>query len=236
MQDCRLMRFTLFPLIFYTSMKKQISPLMPVFAGLMVFTACSLFGQTGFAQGQYVQSNVLQADSGSSASLPLTVLELTARNQEELIVVEWTSIDEAGLSHYLLQYSSDGSAYKDLLQVPSSGRAHDAAFKYTITDYPAEREHHYYRLLAAPLQGTTEEKAMVRIGQTGTLTATIYPNPAKNDRFPSMIPGDWAYQILLCDQSGKVIREYRQKKKTNLLIPIRDIKAGMHLLRVYRQQ
>ncbi|AHM59695.1 hypothetical protein D770_07160 [Flammeovirgaceae bacterium 311] len=202
-------------------MKNQKSLLMLPLASLLIFTTSVLFAQT---------------EPGSNVSLPLSVLELTARNQEELVVVEWTSIDEIGLSHYILQYSSDGKTYKDLLMTPSSGRAHDAAFKYTITDYPAEREHHYYRLLAVPLLGKPEEKAMVRIGQSGTQTATVYPNPAKSDRFPSIIPGDLAYQILLCDDSGKVIKEYRQKKKTNLLIPIRDIKAGMHLLRVYRQQ
>jgi hypothetical protein len=179
---------------------------------------------------------IAQTDSTAGTALPLSVLELTARNQDKLIVVEWTSIDELGLSQYLLQYSADGTDYKDLVRVPSSGRAHDAAFVYTITDYPVEREHHYYRLLAVPLDGEAEEKAGIRIGRSGTLTTTIHPNPAKADRYTTVIPTDQAYQILLCDASGKVVKEYRQRKKTHLLIPIRDIQSGLHLLRVYRQQ
>ena len=177
-----------------------------------------------------------QTDSLSASSLPLSVLELTARNQDQLIVVEWTTIDEIGLSHYIIQYSADGENYKDLLQAPSSGRAHDAAFKYTITDFPAERENHYYRLVAASMTGQQEPKAFVRIGRAGSITTSIYPNPAKDTRFPTVIPSDRPYQILLCDGSGKVIREYNQPKKSSLLIPIGDIKEGMHLLRVYRQQ
>ena len=56
-----------------------------------------------------------QTDSTGTKKLPLAVLELKARNQDALIVVEWTTIDEEGLSHYVLQYSSDGKTYKDIL-------------------------------------------------------------------------------------------------------------------------
>ena len=89
---------------------------------------------------------------------------------------------------------------------------------------------------ALPLDGAVEEKAMVRIGQSGTLTTTIHPNPARATRYPTVIPSDKPYEILLCDASGKVVKEYHQKKKSKLLIPIGDIQEGLHLLRVYRQE
>lgn len=180
--------------------------------------------------------SIAQTAQDSTHTLPLTVLELSARNQDGLIVVEWTSIDESLLSHYVLQYSADGKEYKDLLKAPSSGRAHDAAFKYTITDYPIEREHHHYRLMAATLEGALEEKGSIRIGRAGSLTTILHPNPAKADRFPSVIPSDRPYMILLCDASGKVVKEYAQKRKSSLLIPIVDLTEGLHLLRIYRQQ
>ncbi|WP_224996014.1 T9SS type A sorting domain-containing protein [Cesiribacter sp. SM1] len=202
-------------------MKNQFLYPMMALACLIIFSGTPIFAQAG---------------SAADTNLPLAVLELTARNQDKLIVVEWTSIDEAGLSQYLLQYSADGKTYKDLVRVPSRGSVNDAAFVYTITDYPVEREYHYYRLLAVPQTGEPEEKAGIRIGRSGTLTTTIHPNPAKADRFPTVIPSDQAYQILLCDASGNVIKEYQQRKKTHLLIPIRDIQEGLHLLRVYKQQ
>jgi hypothetical protein len=176
-----------------------------------------------------------QTDSTSVKPLPLSVLEFTARNQEDLIVVEWTSLDEAGISHYILQYSSDGEAFKDLLQAASSKKVENAVFKYTITDYPQLRDHHYYRLQAVDLSGKREDKAFIRIGSTGSLTTIIHPNPARDTRFPSVIPTDRPAYILLCDATGKVMKQYAQKKKSSLLIPINDIKEGLHLLRVYTQ-
>lgn len=195
--------------------------LKPVLVGFFVLSSFTLQAQT---------------DSVTVNYLPLTVLELTARNQEELIVVEWTSMDEMGLSHYILQYSFDGENYKDLLQAASSKKVKNAVYKYTITDYPLVREHHYYRLQAVSLDGKREEKAFVRIGSSGSLTTTIHPKPAKDTRFPSVIPSDRPAHILLCDASGKVMKEYTQKKKSSLLIPIGDIPEGLHLLRVYKQQ
>lgn len=177
-----------------------------------------------------------QQDSSAAQSLPLSVLEFTARNQDQLIVLEWTSIDELRLSHYAIEYAADGKQYQQLLKAPSSGRAHDAVFKYTITDFPVEREHHHYKLVAYGTDGRREEKATLRIGRAGSLTTSIYPNPARKDRYPSVIPSDKPYQILLCDGSGKVTKEYRQPKRSSLLIPIGDIKEGLHLLRIYRQQ
>lgn len=176
-----------------------------------------------------------QTDSLIVKNLPLTVLEFTARNQEQLIVVEWTSIDEMNLSHYILQYSADGKQYKDLLQANASKKVENAVYKYTITDYPYPRDHHYYRLLAISLDGKKENKAFIRIGSAGSLTTTIYPNPARHTRFPTVIPSDRPSHILLCDASGKVMKSYAQRKKSSLLIPIGDIKEGLHLLRVYTQ-
>lgn len=176
-----------------------------------------------------------QIDSMNVKNLPLTILELTARNQEQLIVVEWTSMDEMSLSHYILQYSSDGKNYKDLLRANASKKVENAVFKYTITDYPYPRDHHYYRLQAISLDGTQEDKAYIRIGSSGSLTTTIHPNPARSTRFPTVIPSDKPAHILLCDATGKVMKSYAQKKKSSLLIPIGDIKEGLHLLRVYKQ-
>ncbi len=117
----------------------------------------------------------------SSKALPVSFLTLTARKQENKVVLDWGTASEQNSSHFVVQRAKNGTDFStEVGKVSGAGNSNTARY-YTLNDLRPATGWNYYRVQQVDFDGrfSYSNTAAVNFDDKGSLLV-IYPNPARD--------------------------------------------------------
>jgi hypothetical protein len=95
---------------------------------------------------------------------------------ENSISISWATSTEKNLDQFIIEKSSDGKTFNEIITVSGSGD-HDALNKYVFDDYEPYHGRNYYRLKSIDFDGYTEYFNTIVATHGAEQKITLYPNP-----------------------------------------------------------
>jgi hypothetical protein len=160
----------------------------------------------GIAYRNQVSPLAYSANSTSlPGPLPVTLLEFTARTQQELVALSWRTASELNSARFEIERSLDGRYFSKIGEVSASGTT-TATHQYHLTDaiLPVGASVLYYRLRQVDFDGTAVYSPVQTVlTERAEPTLALYPNPAPHR---TMLRGARAGQLVqIYDAVGKLV-------------------------------
>lgn len=109
--------------------------------------------------------------------LPIKLLSFTAAENNNDILVKWTTISEDNNDFFTIEKSFDGKNWMEIGQVEAAGNSTDMN-NYEFSDKNAQAGVQYYRLKQTDFNGAFTYTSTVAVSFRKTSLASVYPNPA----------------------------------------------------------
>lgn len=139
-------------------------------------------------------------------SLPLRLTGFKARWQTsgEQALITWTTAEESNVSHYELQYCTDGASFKTTLnsQVAKGNISNTYSYVHNTT----LTGNIYYRLIMVDVDGSAVYSPVITIkNNSNKVQLSLYPNPVK-DQFMIRASDVQQVQVRIYDQAGRLVK------------------------------
>ena len=121
-----------------------------------------------------------ESSASATASLPLTILSLSAKTGHEARVdLTWVTEDESDTETISIERSGNGITFTPIGSLPAAGDARGRRLTYTFTDAVPLPGVSYYRLRVVDFDGSLTLSAVVSVSRDATPAPSfsIYPNP-----------------------------------------------------------
>lgn len=164
--------------------------------------------------------------SWSSAILPLDLLDFTAKQSNDKVLLSWTTANEVNVLSFDVQYSTDGSHWITLQTVPSSNKGGDV---YTAQTTKPSASNNYYRLKMNDIDGDYKFSPVRALNLTTDASVSIYPNPVKDILHIVSAVGETVKRVTIYDLQGNVILQVNMNGTS---IDLRNVTAGEYVVRV----
>ncbi|MBK8495256.1 MAG: T9SS type A sorting domain-containing protein [Chitinophagaceae bacterium] len=143
-------------------------------------------------------------------ALPVKLTRFAARKYENQVLITWESAEELNLSHYILQYSEDGTRFTDISNITAKG----SNSSYTYTDMNRPAPHIYYRLRSVDIDGRARVSAVVHLSNdlnAPVTKLTVFPNPVQQEININFVsPKNMEVDLRLYSLDGKQVQTYRR--------------------------
>lgn len=172
------------------------------------------------------------ATSRSVSVLPVTLLYFNGVRNGAENVLSWEAAEELNSSHYIIERSTDGAAFRPAGEVPVRGQG----VTYSFTDRQPGSGTTYYRLRMVDIDGRFTYSKVVAIKRsTSGLLSEIYPNPfTASIRLQLQLPSSSMVEVRVVDGTGKTVRTMSVKgvEGTNIfhLRGLQELGAGVYVL------
>jgi hypothetical protein len=171
------------------------------------FNLTSVTDNTGCVNSGALQT--LNVTSVDCATLPITLLNLSASPNGRKVTLRWATSSEANNRGFDVQRSTDGVNWTTIGFVAGAGNSY-ATKNYTYLDDNLETRKYYYRLNQLDFDGRSKYSVIVSavIGGKGEYAlGQNYPNPFRNETtIQYTIPQSVPVNISLFDISGRTVR------------------------------
>lgn len=111
-------------------------------------------------------------------SLPVTLLTFSVNKNEDDVTIKWTVAEEASLSHYEVERSTDGIHWSVIGTVKAANLP-----AYSLIDKNLEAGTYYYRLRSVDIDGAAKYGPVKMIRNSQPEGVKIYPNPVFTSTF-----------------------------------------------------
>ncbi len=207
-------------------------------------TAISLSGATEYNFTVTADNNSKAADRfmvvfRSNASLPVTLTNVKAYQQNSGIAVEWNTQSESGMQQYEVEKSANGTNF---VKVNTTAAKSGTTNSYNWFDATPFSGANYYRIKAISLNGEVKYSSIVvvRLNTKGT-KITLYPNPVKGSTIQLQLSNleKGNYSVTLFNQLGQQVMSKtinHNGGSSNQTIEIGTIAGGVYELRLSNGQ
>ena len=172
-------------------------------------TVVNLAGDTAFAFIKVVVSSVL----------PVKLLDFSGINTADKIIVNWKTTAEINSSHYIVQKSSNGKDFENLIKVGSFNIA-DAKSGYSITDERPYIGNNFYRLVMVDKDGSMAYSKIILLStkNTSSFNVSVCFLSKQNANIKLVVNSSKKQNINLelIDMGGKLIAQYSININTGL--------------------
>lgn len=139
------------------------------------YTKKVLAGKASNSLSVPLYPNALSTAAGQP--LPVTLVNITAKPEQNNVQVTWQTSQESNSSHFEVQRSSNARAFTSIGKVNShQNAASEHAYVYADNNLPGGR--FYYRLKMVDLDGTYAYSSIVTTEVAKSFEVSVYPNPA----------------------------------------------------------
>lgn len=176
-----------------------------------------------------------------SPTLPITLIDFTAQQQEGHVSLVWSTAAEVGNDSFVVERLNQEGGFDEIITVKGQGTSYKVN-QYSVIDPTPIPGNNYYRLKQTDFDGKFSYSDIIRAcfkPLTEMWGIRVYPNPSRNEsisiELTQFIPQEEVYielssltgvlymsQNIVIDQSGKFITEIPQG-----LLP-----KGMYILKV----
>ena len=174
----------------------------------------------------------------STVTLPVTLLEFTARADNEKVKTSWRTAQEINLNHFIVEHSVDGAHFNAIGTVAAklnAGNPNDYEF---VHNNPAAGSN-YYRLKQVDNDQKFSYSPVVKINFTaGKRQPVAYPNPVKNNltlSVPNELFTNESYQVVIMDAKKSLVIKQTLSQPTSQ-INVAHLAAGTYWLVILDQK
>ncbi|MBC7904084.1 MAG: T9SS type A sorting domain-containing protein [Gemmatimonadaceae bacterium] len=179
--------------------------------------------------------NNIRTDTRSfttSAALPVSLVKLTAKSEEERVRIDWQTRTEANSSHFDILRSNDGQHFTTMKSVPAAGESNGLRAYFAYDDNPAPGKM-YYRISMVDKDGMSKMSPVVSVNRDAGLPLKVFPNPGNGRAFQMELPAGGSEALLeISDLSGKKVYDKKYRLPGNTVFVEANLKKGHYLLRV----
>ena len=174
-----------------------------------------------------------------TATLPVKLMEFTARYDRTNVILNWESAQELNFSHYVIEKSNDGINYNEAALVFGAALEGSGA-KYNYTDRSVQNQGGmiYYRLRMVDNDGKISYSPVRIISldqKKEQVSIHTFPNPVSED-LRIAIPMNWqgkkiSYELINSNGQSILSREVSNGSQTET-ISMRSAARGLYLIKV----
>jgi hypothetical protein len=155
--------------------------------------------------------------------LPVSWLSFDGKVTEEGTDLTWKTASEVNSDYFLVQYSTDGVAFKDLAKVKAAGQSQEI-LEYKFLHVELKSSVSYYRIKQLDYDGTSD------FSKTITITNNLdyqkknhfYPNPSNG-----LISFEQQANIIVRDITGKIVLVARNASQN---LDLRQLEDGKYFI------
>lgn len=169
-----------------------------------------------------------------SSALPVefSIFEINKENNKNSQLL-WQTTTELNNSHFNIQRSPNGDAWKTIGQVKGSGTT-DEPREYKYMDEKPLPGMNYYRLEQVDYDGTTDYSWVVSTSVKGDFT--VIPNPSTDQDVIQLFfnePATVGSTLTILDASGKVVLTRKLSTQQSYLeVNLQNLPTGLYLARL----
>ena len=172
------------------------------------------------------------------APLPVTVTDIRARAENNLVAVEWNASNAVNLREYQVERSADGRSFSSIGTV-AARNAGAATQAYRFDDTRALSGWNYYRIKSVDNDGRIRYTSIVKVmlGKAAS-SITVYPNPVEGERMNLQLlnqpAGRYSLRLLTLDGRSVLTRtiEHAGGNATQQISLPRQMANGQYRLEV----
>lgn len=172
----------------------------------------------------------------SAAPLPVTFANVSAKEANGKVAVNWSNLTESEINYYEIERSTDGANFTSIGRV--APKANDfSSQNYSFTD-AAPNAVNYYRVKAVEFAGTYKTSVILKVSnQTTGKSFQVYPNPVQNKVVTIQTGniGSGVYSAQVVTMSGQVLMNksitFQSGSSQSFELPA-NINPGTYLLRI----
>ncbi len=161
--------------------------------------------------------------------LPVSWGEFNGFDEAERVRLVWSTIQEINASHFVIEYSVDGTNFQPVANVAASGNSNtEKKYGYTHTT-PSLTGANYYRLRQVDLDGkfSFSRTITVKLKTAGRPVVTATPNPVRNSlQIVASLPN---FKMVLTDLNGKTLKTLQLSKGSQYL-DVNDLPTGSYYI------
>jgi hypothetical protein len=195
------------------------------------------FASTNIPQGytlNYTPGTNTVSVTKTMVTLPLVWGDFTALARNNQVKLSWTTLQETNVSHFTVEYSTDGRTYNAIGTLTAAGNT-SGPTSYNFTHgIPDLQKNNFYRIRETDLDGKNNLSAtrLVRF-KTGKVVAVVAtPNPMR-EKLQLAVQGD-GIRVVLNDLNGRQVRTLNVAAG-NHEINVSDLAPGMYQLSVFEK-
>jgi len=164
----------------------------------------------------------------NSTTLPVSLASFTARKQDELVALSWSTASEQNSKNFIIQQKTETGTWNDIGVVAASGNSASLR-NYNYLHRTPARGVNYYRIAQTDLDGKTSFSEVKLVSFTPSPeTFVILENPISNGVLKVQVnkPTD----LFLYDMEGRLIWQKRQVNGL-MAIPVKMYSRGVYTLK-----
>ncbi|MBS1918134.1 MAG: T9SS type A sorting domain-containing protein [Bacteroidetes bacterium] len=176
-------------------------------------------------------NQVVSANITNITTLPVSWISFTANQQNENIVLNWSTSNELNSGDFIIQHSDDGTSWTDIGTVAAAGNS-SSTQQYNFVHTSPDKGDNYYRIEEKDLDGNVVYSDITHVLFSGENSIKVYPNPVISGSFTIQLPQ--AATVSLYNISGaEVLRKKLQAG--NRQIDVSALSKGAYLLKMDKQ-
>ncbi|MEM6770526.1 MAG: T9SS type A sorting domain-containing protein, partial [Bacteroidota bacterium] len=164
------------------------------------------------------------------AVLPVELTDFKGAFLEKEVNLDWSTATEDGNDYFSVERSANGADFVEIGRVTGL----NVAASYTFVDQAPVDGVNYYRLRQQDFDGHFAYSEVIQVLASGSsnVAAGVFPNPA-NTSFNLRLQGAWNDEVTisLLDQTGRVLRTYRQRSTAANELQLPTLVSGMYQVR-----
>lgn len=172
--------------------------------------------------------------------LPVSNVILTADWKNKDAELQWFTPIEEGISHYVIERSSDGINYQSIGQVQALyNHGQQAVYPHLDTEVASlNGNKFFYRIKQVDLQGNFVYSNVVELSRQDPIQSfTIYPNPVQSNQslfVKYTSEPNTSITLTLYETTGKLVMVHQEvlNEKGEFEIPIRKLASGMYYVNI----
>jgi hypothetical protein len=185
-------------------------------------------GSTGVSS--FAQVNAAGGVNATGA-LPVDLLFFNAKEQDDNILIEWSTASELNSDIYELYYSEDDNEYIKFNEVLAAGNS-NSILNYAVTLPKGNQTKLYFKLKQIDIDGEFEEyKTILKISSVKPLM--VFPNPFRNELKIRLSADELQSPkfVQLVNLEGVTIAsDYLYQSTNELSFDTQSLRAGIYLL------
>jgi hypothetical protein len=174
---------------------------------------------------------------GQGGPLPVELTSFSASCEEDIVTLSWSTASEQNSSHFDVEKSNDGSAWRVIGSISAAGNS-TQDINYSFVDSEKSNDQSYYRLNQVDIDGKNKIYDPIFVDCEGNASQLItYPNPSK-DGFNIVISDSKLVGesiLIIRDAMGKVVlrKSISIEEGTNLFpIAANEIENGVYFITI----
>ncbi len=179
-----------------------------------------------------VLNNATFTLSDENNTLPVSLTEFTATQDNADILLEWTTSSELNFDFFSIEKSLDGMIFQEIGTVKGHGTTNQAN-NYTLRDKSPIIGKNYYRLKSVDLDRYTEYFKIISVDYTQEKQFSLYPNPTEGKSISIKInfPIDEPYNLIILDNLGSEVGRLTDTQPDATLIFTKPLSNGLYYAR-----